>query len=145
LRHLQRQIEELYGPLLGLIQDGRVVYEVAMNRLKRADGTMDFRTLSDEEMKLWLFFNNTYLLPTNRKMAKLLREKAFLLDSLEPPRSVTHFCTHAIQYELVNTVWQSTGVDATFIDHIHFPKELNTTSRLHLMTSDVGTRTTYSV
>lgn len=82
LQHLQRQIEELYGPLLGHLQRTRVVFEVAMARLRRPDGTMKFFELDEDEKKLWLFFNNTYLLPTNKEIAQLLQTKSFLLDSL---------------------------------------------------------------
>jgi hypothetical protein len=124
LQHLQRQIEELYGPLLGHLQTTQVVYEIAMARLRRTDGSMNFGDLSEDEKRLWLFLNNTYLLPTNAEVAKLLQAKSFLLDSLDPPQSISQFGAHAIQYELVNTVWQETGVDASFINHVRFPKDL---------------------
>lgn len=47
--YLERQIEELYGPLLGLVQSNRAVYEVASLRLKGAHGGLDFRRFDEEE------------------------------------------------------------------------------------------------
>ena len=62
-------------------------------------------------------FSLTSLLLIRRKEDTTRREQAAL-------QHLQRQIEDAIQYELVNTIWQSTGVDASFIDHVRFPKDL---------------------
>jgi hypothetical protein len=123
LKFLQRQIEELYGPLSGLLQRTATVHTIARARLFR-DGRFDWDALTDEEKRLWQFFNTHYLIPTNDQILDLVNSKSFLFEGEVAPPAVQQFRTHALQYKLVNTIWDHTGLDAKFIDHGRFPRDL---------------------
>jgi hypothetical protein len=125
LKFLQRQIEELYGPLAGLLQRTATVHAVAHARLFR-DGRFDWESLTDEEKQLWRFLNTHYLIPTNDEILELVNTKSFLFEGEVAPPVVQQFRTHALQYKLINTIWDHTGLDAKFIDHVRFPKDLPT-------------------
>jgi hypothetical protein len=59
LRRLEAQIGELYGPLLGLIQETSAVFSVAQKRLPTTPtGRIDFSDFSEERKdgEAWRFF-----------------------------------------------------------------------------------------
>ena len=62
LQHLQRQIEELYSPLLGLIEYSTAVYRIASLRLPSI-GNWRHVKHSKEEVEIWLYFEEKYFLP----------------------------------------------------------------------------------
>jgi hypothetical protein len=101
LRHVQRQIEELYSPLLALIQYAATVYQIA--RQKNADP----ETMARGE--IWRFFVERYFLPLNAQMATLIRQKIHLLHTPELPESFRAFLRHQSQYDCLHTLWKETG------------------------------------
>ena len=105
LKHLQRQIEELYSPLLGLIQYGNVVNEVEVAKIKQAG--------SDEEKgKIRGYFEAKYYLPLNSQMTDLIRTKIYLLDSDALPASYQQFLLHAAQFECLHNLWKDMGISS---------------------------------
>jgi hypothetical protein len=125
LRHLQRQIEEFYGPLSGLLQQSRAVARIAKAKLWAPDGTMNFDSLSTEDKRLWLYLVKSHLLPINASAASLIRSKAFLIDSLEMPQDTFQFLQHVVEFELVNRLWEDAEVDSSFIEHTRFPTDFD--------------------
>ena len=79
-RHLQRQIEELYSPLLGLIQ-----YGAAVNVIERQ--ILPHGARDDVEGEVLRFIRERYYLPLNAQMIDLIRAKIYLLDTDAPPES----------------------------------------------------------
>jgi hypothetical protein len=62
--HLHRQIEELYAPLFGLIQQRRAVYDAASRRLPmQEDGRFDRSRFQGEDSKIYNYVVEKYLLP----------------------------------------------------------------------------------
>jgi hypothetical protein len=113
LKHLERQIEELYGPLLGLIDQSNAVFTVAKQRLDQQD---------QDARKAWHYFVEKYFLPLNLQMAKLLSAKVHLLDTDSWPPSYLAFFTHQAQFESLHNLWADMRVDSSFIKGEGWPQ-----------------------
>ncbi len=123
LRHLQRQIEELYGPLLGLIQQTRIVYQVAVSKLPHTpEGRTDQQCFSSSDAAVWQYFVETYFFPLNSQITDLLRTKLYLLDSQVMPESFHHFLEHSAQFECLHKLWKEKGIDSSSVRGIGWPK-----------------------
>jgi hypothetical protein len=122
LTHLRRQIEELYSPLLGLIEQSRLIYDVACQKLPRLrEGS---RALSSkEEVDVWRYFLETYFLPLNRQMAELIRTKIDLIDSDDIPGSFQQFLEHQVQLDCLHRLWRDRGISSDEVSGKGWPKE----------------------
>lgn len=115
LKHLQRQIEELYSPLLGLIQYGSVVNQVEFAKLRQDDDGY-------EASEIRRYFVEVYYLPLNTQMTGLIRTKIYLLDGEHLPESFQQFLKHAAQFECLHKLWTEMRVQSDDIQGIEYPK-----------------------
>jgi type II secretory pathway pseudopilin PulG len=108
LRRLERQIGELYGPLLGLITRSRIVAGVKKRLLPTtAEGeTGAFRDALDVEVAR--FFERRYSFPINGEIRRLIAAKLHLLDPPELPASFTAFLEHEAEYDCLHALWRAT-------------------------------------
>jgi hypothetical protein len=114
--HLEKQIEELYGPLLGLIQHSRMAFAVAARKLPtNAAGQIEFSQFSDIDGDIWRFFIENYFLPVNRDIRHLIRSKMHLLEAGVLPKSFDDFFMHEVQFEALHQLWKEKGVDSSGI------------------------------
>ncbi|MCU1293520.1 MAG: hypothetical protein JWP08_2370 [Bryobacterales bacterium] len=116
LKHLERQIEELYGPLLGLIEQSSAVFAVAIQRRERKD--------QDSE-KAWHYFIEKYFLPLNLQMVKLLSTKVHLRNTDTWPPSYLAFFVHQAQFEGLHNLWADMRVDSSSIKGEGWPKNFS--------------------
>jgi hypothetical protein len=122
--YLEKQIEELYGPLLGLIVHSRTAFAVATRKLPHtASGQIDFGRFAEGDGAIWHFFIEQYFLPVNAEIRRLLRSKMHLLESGMIPRSFEDFFLHEVQFEALHTLWQAHGVDSLTISGPGWPSE----------------------
>jgi hypothetical protein len=114
LKHLERQIEELYGPLLGLIQQSEAVFKVAVLR----------RDLKDpDSQRAWKYFIEKYFLPLNAQMATLLSTKVHLSYGDSWPASHLEFFTHQAQFESLHKIWVEEHIDSQMIRGAGWPQQ----------------------
>jgi len=126
LRHLERQMEELYGPLWGLIQQSQTVYEVACKRLPSGpDGRTDPSRFNQQDGATWHYLVESYFLPTNAHMAELIRTKVYLIDADEIPASFQEFLVHQMQLEVLHRLWKERGVDSTHVANQGWPPQFS--------------------
>lgn len=95
LTHLQRQIEELYSPLLGLIQQAEIIHEIARRKCPGGRHGPQFEVSE--------YFAEKHLLKLDRRIADLLRAKVHLLETDEMPESYQEFLgaclsNHSVAY-----------------------------------------------
>jgi hypothetical protein len=113
LKHLQRQIEEFYGPLLGLIQRSRHVYATACKRLPTgADGRIDQARFSESDWQVWNYFTETYFLEINREIAALLNTKGYLMGVHAAPTSYRDYLQHQVEQEALHRLWKERGISS---------------------------------
>ena len=114
--HVERQIEQLYGPLLGLIQHSRMAFAVAQKTLPINDGgQIDFSKFSDRHGEVWRYFVEDYFVPVNGKIRELIRSKMHLLEAGVLPKSFGEFLVHEVQLEALHRLWKEHGVDSSGI------------------------------
>lgn len=124
-QHLERQIEELYGPLWGLIQQSKVVYDVACQRLPSINGNIDPGKFDKQESEIWNYWKDTFFLPINIQIAELLRTKVYLIESSEIPASFRDFLIHQAQFEVLHRLWKDKRIDSTQVHGIGWPPRFN--------------------
>jgi hypothetical protein len=113
LKHLERQIEALYGPLLGLIQQSDAVFKVAQQR----------RDLKDPDSEgAWNYFIEKYFLPLNAQMMTLLSTKVHLSNADNWP-SYLAFFTHQAQFESLHRIWVEQHIDSHLIKGEGWPQQ----------------------
>jgi hypothetical protein len=125
LRYLERQIEELYSPLLGLIQYAGVVFRIA--RQKVPEGPQ-----SPEQVEVWCYFAEKYFLPLNSQIASLIRTKLSLLDSEGLPPSFQHFLDHQAQFECLHSLWRDKSISSDEISGNRWPSQFESDVRATL-------------
>ena len=115
LQHLQRQIEELYSPLLGLIQSLLIVREI---RERKAP----YESTDPNAGKARTYLVEKYILPINEKIATLLREKIYLLDTDALPESYKQFLEYESQYAILHNLWKDEKIRSIDYKAVGFPK-----------------------
>jgi hypothetical protein len=122
--HLESQIKDLYGPLLGLIQHSRIVFEVATKILPASgDGRIEFSRFSEHHGEVWRFFIENYFLPRNEEIRRLIRSRMFLLKDGVLPKSFEDFFVHEAQFEVLHRLWKEKGVASPHISGHGWPSE----------------------
>jgi hypothetical protein len=105
LNYRQRQIEDLYGPLFGIIQQSRAVYDVAKKFVPiNKDGRIDVQNFQPEHEKIWAHYVDSYIRPLNKQAVELIRSKMYLLNSDTLPESFRQFLEHTTHLEAVNSL-----------------------------------------
>jgi hypothetical protein len=125
LRHLQRQIEDLYGPLYGLIQFGAAINEVEWLRLPKECRDEKGWPRDEQGGKALQFFREHYYLPLNEQIIELIRTKVYLLNSDGIPDSFAKFIKHAAQLDSLHRLWKEADISTPFEETkvIEYPME----------------------
>ena len=101
LEHVNRRLNELYGPLYVASQAGNIAYR---SLLKKQGKKQSFPIL-DGEMKEWMLWMNTIFMPLNDIREKIIIEKAYLIVEEQMPHCLLDFVTHVSGYKAVLAKW----------------------------------------
>lgn len=110
-----RQIEELYGPLLSLIEQIFVVWEVRENVLKTGSHS------AEDGRRIREFFWKNYFTPLHEQIAGLLRTKLYLLEGREMPQSFEEYLEHATQEACQHRLWAELSIDTSQVKGRKWP------------------------
>ncbi len=141
LAYLQRQIEELYGPLYGLIQNSFFVNEVAKGILPTSEaGHILFEQFdhSKNHPQTWRYFVENHFLRLNNRMSGIIYRKLHLLEGGEMPDSFQLFFRHKVQFECLDRLWRERRIENTSIGGDGWPVKFgedikNTLDQLNTM------------
>ena len=120
----QRQLDELYRPLLALVEESRVSYLAFKKKEGREELLPTNRTLTDEEMKRYLDQIEKDMMPRNAKMCALIRSKRDLVDGPDLPESWKALLEHADGWREDHEKWRKEGVAYPFHARTSFPRTL---------------------
>ena len=121
LKFVERQLEELYGPLAFLIMEGRRTFQDLLETLGR-DYVFDEKdSLSDGDLKLWLFWVENDFFPRNEKIQQLLMTKTHLIEGNKVPSSFLKFLEHHNSWKVLHLRWQKDGVKYSWHSKINWP------------------------
>jgi hypothetical protein len=102
LEHVNRRLNEFYGPLYVASQAGNIAYR---SLLKKQGKTQSFPIL-DSEMKEWMLWMTTIFMPLNDVREKIIIEKAYLIVEEQMPHCLLDFVTHVVGYKAVLSKWE---------------------------------------
>lgn len=123
-KHLERQIEEFYGPLFNLVHQivvcNHVQHEILYSKDSRGNS---IKSASDAD-KVRQFFQDSYFIPLHEEMLRILKTKLFLIEGAEMPESFYKYLRHSIQEQVQGTLWRKHGVDTSHVRGLPYPNEL---------------------
>jgi hypothetical protein len=110
LRHLEHQIEELYGPLEGLLAYSDIVFQLEQTRKKLRPPEQ-----ADKDGMVIQYFIENHYIPINQQIITLLRTKAYLMVGDKIPESFVQFMAHAANLECFHNLWRNTKLHSFFM------------------------------
>jgi hypothetical protein len=112
LDRVNRQLSELYGPLLAIRGASTEAFE---HFRQKYWSTRDYTigNASEEDLAVWRLWMKTVFIPGNRRLYELIQSKADLLLENDMPPVLLVFCAHALGYEVVLRRWEA----GDFSDH----------------------------
>jgi hypothetical protein len=116
LKYHQRQIEELYGPLVSLIEQVFNVWDVRQNIISN-----EHYSPKDQE-RVRQFFWGEYFHPLHLEIRGLLRTKLYLLEDARIPQSFLQYLQHSTQEECQHRLWAELHLDTTGTPPKEFPR-----------------------
>jgi hypothetical protein len=123
LRHVERQLEELYGPLVALMYEGRQIFAELLRSLGRNYVFQEGMPLPPEELRTWLFWAESSFLPRNRLIRDLLTSKPHLVDGSEFPASYVSFFLHESSWRIHHERWLKEQVAYDWHSAVNWPLE----------------------
>ena len=126
LQFIDKQLEELYGPLAFLVHEGENSFKSIFktNRKKWVSLKGD-DPIPKEQLELWIFWVENDFFPRNEQIKHLLMEKTHLIEGAKVPDSHLQFMEHYNTWKLDHQRWKEDGVDYPFISRVNFPDEFN--------------------
>jgi len=123
LDHVERQLEELYGPLTFALYEGRRTFKDLLDHLGRRFVFEGDRPLPKEELETWLFWAEKDFLPRNERIQQLLMSKTHLIDGAVFPKSYVQFLDHHSSWAINHLRWKEQGVAYAWRSKINWPFE----------------------
>jgi len=123
LKYIERQLEELYGPLNFLNLEGRQTFSELLASLGRRHVFETGKSLSESDLKTWLFWVENDLFPRNEKIKALLASKAHLYATKEVPASYLAFLDHHNSWYINHLRWKQEGIPYSWHSKVNWPPE----------------------
>ena len=120
----RRQLDELYRPLLAMVEESRASYLNFKKKEGREELLPTDRTLTDEEMKRYLDQIEKDMMPRNERMSALIRSKRDLVDGPDLPASWKALLEHQDGWREDHEKWRKEGVAYPFHARTGFPRTL---------------------
>ncbi|UKY50807.1 hypothetical protein [Streptomyces inhibens] len=126
LTHIENQLEQLYGPLLFLIKEGRSAFHDFCETLGHNYVFAPGRPLSPEEQELWLFWVDREFMPRNEAIQDLLSSKTHLIAGHQMPDSYMAFIDHYNSWRVTHLRWKEKGVPYSWHSKVNWPQSFET-------------------
>jgi hypothetical protein len=109
LKHSEKQLEELYGPLAFLVIEGRRTFADLLGALGRGFVFLKEEELYEDDLKTWLFWAENDLMPRNEKIQEILMAKTHLIEGNEMPEVYKAFLDHHNSWKINHLRWKTDG------------------------------------
>ncbi|MFC4611107.1 hypothetical protein ACFO9E_25420 [Streptomyces maoxianensis] len=125
LAHVEKQLEQLYGPLLFLILEGKSAFRDFCQTLGRNyvfDGNGHIRP---DDLKTWLYWVDNEFMPRNLAIQNLLASKAHLIVGERMPDSYLSFIDHYNSWRVRHLRWKEEQVPYTWHAKTNWPDQFD--------------------
>lgn len=102
---IDRQIENLYGPMYALINESDIVFNRILYQLGRRyviPKDKSFNDLPETEQKIWKHYVDTYKIKNQMKMVEIMRNNFHLIYKSEFPEGYNQFLDYSLGWELLD-------------------------------------------
>lgn len=123
LQFIDRQLEELYGPLAFLIWESDRAFKDLLETLGRSFVFHSERPMPEQELKIWLFWLDNFFFPKNEKIKELLMTKTHLIEGEEMPVSYIKFLEYYNSWKMEHLRWQKEEVPYSWHSKMNWPRE----------------------
>ena len=117
LEFLNKQIEELYGPLYSLIQLIINYWDVQQKIISREGLSLESKE------QIIKFFRERYFFPLHNQIRKLIKNKFNLIEGIELPKSFWIYLQHSTLETTQITILKELNIDTQHLKEIPWPKE----------------------
>jgi hypothetical protein len=122
LTRVERQLNELYRPLLALVQESHASVQDFMKSKLGRDWI--FPLENDREVALWLEKAEGDLMPRNERMCALIRSKRDLVDGPDLPPNWKALLEHQDSWRALHEKWKKEHLRYDWHSPTSFPKRL---------------------
>jgi hypothetical protein len=119
----QRQIEELYGPLLSLIEQIFTIWTVRQHILASAKRTAGEGLSESDIGRIKNFLWRRYFLPLHGEIRTLLKNKQHLVEGGALPKSFEDYLEHSTQEEFQHLLWEELSIGTSFLPGRSWPQD----------------------
>lgn len=121
LTHIESQLEQLYGPLVFLVHEGRSSFHDFLDTLGRSYVFRSGQPLSPPELQLWLFWVDHEFMPRNEAIQSLLASKTHLIVGDQLPASFLAFLEHYNAWRVTHLRWKEENVPYSWHSKVNWP------------------------
>jgi hypothetical protein len=115
--HIQKQIEEFYGPVYSLVWQLFAINELKEEMLSNQNLNQATRARIDD------YLATKYFLPMHGQVRNILETKLYLVEGTNMPDSVFAYLKSAMQETVQRELWSSSGIDTSFVEGIPWPPQ----------------------
>jgi hypothetical protein len=123
IARIDRQLSELYRPLVALVEESRLARDAFLKKEGRQQPVPTDRTLTDEELRRYIDQIEKNIFPRNERMCALIRSKRDLAEGPEPA-SWQALLDHQDGWRGDHEKWRKEGVAYPFYARSAFPRSL---------------------
>jgi hypothetical protein len=123
-RHLERQIEEFYGPLLAISRRVEAVHEIRDKLFKAFEATGE-RSDGDLLKRVVNFTSSEYSQPSYAEIQEILTKKLHLLEDTNIPDSFQLFLNRTVQRSIQTRLWTQEHIDNSVVRGDPYPHEFS--------------------
>lgn len=121
LARLERQIGDFYGPILGLVEQYRIVKEVRGEIL--AKGKETGRLNDEQSVVVKRFVYENFYEPIHKRLTEILDERLYLIENGEIPKSFREYLHTAVQEKIQYRLWTDREISTDFLEGRGFPED----------------------
>ncbi len=125
LRFIERQLEELYGPLAFSVWDSTRAFTDLLETLGRSYVFHPDRPLPEDELKVWLFWLDNFFFPKNEKIKELLMTKTHLIEGDEMPASYIKFLEYYNSWNIDHLRWKKESIAYSWHSKMNWPEQFS--------------------
>ena len=120
LARLERQIGELYGPLLGQVERFDAVREIRHRLLE--EGKANGKLTMDQRGTVRRFIYRNYHAPIHDRIRQILDEKMYLVKDGKLPDSFRRYLRASVQEMVQFNLWAEKGIATDFVHGLPLPE-----------------------